>query len=391
MGHICHELLAALLVAVLLRHVVEHHQHAAAGLAGEGGQIELQCPARHLHLGLGVVGPLEGQHLLEGVQGAEQLVIVGDLPAGAVEHGLGGGVTVDDLAVVVKCHHAVGHVEEQGVQLVALVLHRRQGALENAGHLVKGPGQNADLVGGFHRQGTVKLARGDLHRSGGQLLDGVHHGLGQQEAQQHGDQQADDQRLHDDLEQLAVQAGHRVLGVQNVNDKGVVAAPDGHGHVHVVGGDVALVAHGGLVSADDGVPGGEQVGALLPGQGALLGGPGQVSAGGAVQHKVVPGAVVNAQLTGLHVNHIFQQPGAVLLGGGAAEVGDEIPLLRAEHAVHLLVEGVDEKAGDAGGQKRAHHGHQGRDEQQHDQRQLHMQTAEHIKSPSLEDRREERG
>ena len=60
MGHIGHELLAPLLVAVLLGHVVEHDQHAAAGLVGEGGQIQLQRPVSHHHLTLGVVGPLEG-------------------------------------------------------------------------------------------------------------------------------------------------------------------------------------------------------------------------------------------------------------------------------------------------------------------------------------------
>ncbi len=44
-----------------------------------------------------------------------------------MEHPGGGGVGVDDLPLAGEGHHAVGHVEEQGVQLVALVLHLAQG------------------------------------------------------------------------------------------------------------------------------------------------------------------------------------------------------------------------------------------------------------------------
>ena len=222
MGDVGHELLAALLVAVLLRHVVEHDQHAAAGLVGEGRQIQLQRPLPHPHLLLGVVGPLQGQHLLEGMHVPKQLLIGAAPVHGPLQHGVGGGVAVDEMPVVVESHHAVGHVEEQGVQLVALVLHGGQGGLQHAGHLVEGAGEDADLVGGLHRQLAVKVSGGHPFRAGGELFNGAHHGLGEQEAQQHGDQKADDQGLHDDEEQLAVQAGDRVLVVQDINDEGVV-------------------------------------------------------------------------------------------------------------------------------------------------------------------------
>ena len=69
--------------------------------------------------------------------------------------------------------------------------------------------------------------------------------------------------------------------------------------------------------------------------------------------------------------------GAVVLGGLAPEGGDELPLVRAEDAVDLLVEGVGEEVGDVDGQEGPHHRHEGGNEQQEYQRQLHVQAAEH--------------
>ncbi|CAN4011208.1 EamA family transporter, partial [Dysosmobacter welbionis] len=242
-GDIGHELLAPLLVAVLLRHVMKHHQHAAAGLVGKRRQKQLQRPVPHLHLRLGVVGSLEGQGLLEGIDLTEEGIVGSALRHTAVEHVGGGGIAVDKEAVVVKGHHAVGHVEEQGVQLVPLVLHGGQRGLKDIGHLVEGAREDADLVSGLHGELAVKVSRGHPLCPGGELFDGAHHGLGQQEAQQDRDQQADHQRLHDDEEELGVQVRHCVLVVQDVNDVGVSAPHDGDGCVHIVGGDVAAVSH----------------------------------------------------------------------------------------------------------------------------------------------------
>ena len=90
-GDIGHELLAPLLVAVLLRHVMKHHQHAAAGLVGKRRQKQLQRPVPHLHLRLGVVGSLEGQGLLEGIDLTEEGIVGSALRHTAVEHVGGGG------------------------------------------------------------------------------------------------------------------------------------------------------------------------------------------------------------------------------------------------------------------------------------------------------------
>ena len=278
---------------------------------------------------------------------------------------------------MVKGHHAVGHVKEEGVQLVPLVFHGGQGGLEDPRHLVEGAGQHADFVRGFHGQRAAEVSGGHFLRPGGELFNGAHHGFGEGEAQEHGNQKADDQGLHDDLEKLAVEAGDGVPVVQDIDDKGVVPPEDGDGGVHVVGGDVADVPDARLVPAQDGVSGGEEVGALLPGHGALGGGAVEIGPRLPVQDEVVPGAVVDAKLSGGKLHHVVDPVGAVVLGGLAPEGGDELPLVRAEDAVDLLVEGVGEEVGDVDGQEGPHHRHEGGNEQQEYQRQLHVQAAEH--------------
>ena len=244
--------------------------------------------------------------------------------------------------------------------------------MQDAGHFVERAGENADLIRGFHRQLAVKVSGGHPLRADGQLFNGADHGFGQQEAQQHGDQQADDQGLHDDLEQLVVQLGNGVLVVQNVNDERVVATEDGDGHIHVACGNVALISHGGAVLPGHGVPGGQQVGGLLSGQSRAFGAACQIGSGGAVQHIVVSGAVVDAQHTGIDLQNFLNPFRPVRLRGGRAEICYKFQTVGAESAAHLLVEAVNIEAGDAGGQKCAYHSHQGCDEKQEDQRQLHV-------------------
>ena len=237
----------------------------------------------------------------------------------------------------VKATTPVGHVEEQGIQLVALVFHGSQCGLQDLGHLVKHSSENTDLVGGFHRQLAVKITGGHPFCADGQLFNGAHHGLGEQEAQQHGDEKADDKRLHDDLEKLVIQIGYRVLVIQNVDDEGVVTAEDGDGHIHVVGRDIAFIAYGRGVLSGNRVPGGQKISRLLPGQVGGLSTAGQKAACGAVQHIVVPGAVVDAQHTGIDLHDLLNTLSAVWLSGGAAEVRHKLPAVRAEGTAHLLI------------------------------------------------------
>ena len=370
--HVGYELFAPLLVSVLLRHVMEQDQHAALGLVGEGREVEGQGPVSHHQLIFNIVGFLEGQHVLERMQIPQQLLIGAAWVDGAPQKLCGGGIAVDEVSFPIEGHHAVGHVEEQGVQLVALVFHGGQRGLQDLGHLVKCSGKNADLVGGFHRQLAVKITGGHSLRADGQFFNGANHGLGEQKAQQYGDQQTDNKGLHDDLEKLIVQVGYRVLVIKDIDDESIVTAEDGDGHIHVVGGDITFIAYGGGVLPCNRVPGGQKVGGLLTRQIGGFGAAGQKAAGGTVQHIVVPGAVVDAQHTGIDLQDLLNTLGAIRLGGGAAKVRHKFPPVRAEGTAHLLIKAVDIETGDAGGQERAYHRHQGCDQQQEDQRQLHM-------------------
>ena len=262
--HVGYELLAPFLVPVLLRHVMEQDQHAALGLVGEGREVEGQGPVSHHQLIFNVVGFLEGQHVLERMQIPQQLLIGAAWVDGAPQKLCGGGIAVDEVSFPIEGHHAVGHVEEQGVQFVALVFHGGQRGLQDLGHLVKCSGENANLVGGFHRQLAVKITGGHSLRADGQFFNGANHGLGEQKAQQYGDQQTDDKGLHDDLEKLIVQVGYCVLVIKDIDDESIVAAEDGDGHIHVVGGDITFIAYGGGVLPCNRVPGGQKVGGLLP-------------------------------------------------------------------------------------------------------------------------------
>ena len=63
--------------------------------------------------------------------------------------------------------------------------------------------------------------------------------------------------------------------------------------------------------------------------------------------------------------------------GGTAQVKDKFALVNAENAVNLLIKRVDVKTGNACGQERSGHHHQGRDEQEHNQHQFFVQTSKH--------------
>ena len=83
--------------------------------------------------------------------------------------------------------------------------------MQHAGHFVERAGENADFVRGLHRQFAAEVPGSHPLRADGQLFNGAYHGFREQEAQQHGDEKPDEQRLHNDLEQLVVQLGDCVL------------------------------------------------------------------------------------------------------------------------------------------------------------------------------------
>ena len=106
----------------------------------------------------------------------------------------------------------------------------------------------------------------------------------------------------------------------------------------------------------------------------------QEGAGAAVQNIVIPGAGVEAQIARLGLDHPADHLNAVRLGrlpaqgvdkGGIGGIGI------TEDRLHLGVEFVNIEAGDIRHHNGAYYGHQGGDQQEHDQYQLHVEAAEH--------------
>ena len=151
-------------------------------------------------------------------------------------------------------------MQKQGIQLVALIFHLAQGVLKLSGHVVKGIGEYADLIPGGHLDLSGEVSVGHPHGALGEALDGDDHGLGQQEGQQDGDDQTKDQGLQNQHKHLADEAVHRGLVVQDIDDIVAAAPLDGDGHIHVIGGRVALVSHLAGLDSRHQVPGVGQAG-----------------------------------------------------------------------------------------------------------------------------------
>ena len=149
---------------------------------------------------------------------AEHLV-KGDLVLKAhAEIAFGRWVHMDELAVEGKGGDAVGHVQEDGFQLVALALHFVQSFVERLRHVVEGAGQLADLVGGLDRQLLAEVAVGDALCALGDVFKRRGDGFGQQEREQDGDDQPEHHGLHDDCEIAAGELGNLLFAVVEVDD-----------------------------------------------------------------------------------------------------------------------------------------------------------------------------
>ena len=144
MGDVGHKLPLHLLIFPLLSDVVQDHQHASLPFPVKGGQQQVQHLVSHPDLSFQVVGG--GHGLSQGELPPKEFLVGGIRSNGPSQHTLCRRVGVDHPAVPVKGHHTVGHVEKQGVQLVALVLHLAQGVPELPCHVVECVGKHADLI-----------------------------------------------------------------------------------------------------------------------------------------------------------------------------------------------------------------------------------------------------
>ena len=377
MGNIGDELLAAFLCLAVLGHVVQNDQNTAALLIGKRGKTNLDAAVPDGKLGFDKVAPLQGDHMGEGAHRLEKLAVPAVLTLAAEQRG-GCGIAMDQRAVSVVSDHAVRHVQKERVKLVALVLDGFQRFVQDGRHVVEGRRQDTDLIRRFHIQCLVEITLGDALSPLGQLFDRVDDRFCQEERERDGNQKTDQKRLQNDEQQLGIQRGDGAAVVSDINDKAVVAAGNGNGDVHVVCGDVALVA-------DASVAGGENVLRLFKGLAAFIT-AGEKRAGSGVEDVVVAVAPVNAERTGIGLDHSLNALHAVLLRSLRAERVDKGGVALAERLAHLRVKVVNIEACDTGHQKRADHRHQGRDEQQQDHDQLYVQTAKHKRCSLRSDR-----
>ena len=264
---------------------------------------------------------------------------------------------MDHGAAGAEGHHAVGHMEEQGGELVALVFHLGDGVLQHLGHVVEIPGQGADLVPAGDLQLLGEISRRHLPGACGQGADGRDQNLGQQKGQNHADGQAQHQRPQNNPEQLAGQVVDRGFVVQDVDDVAAAAALDGHGQIHGIRGDGAAHAHLAVHSR-------QQVGGHGHG-GRLVGAVQNLSV--AVQHIDVPLGQVDAQIRLGHEQLLELLRRAGRHCGHLLQLNDEV---LGEGLGHLVIELVDVVAADAVDEEGTHHRHQGENQQNHNHNHL---------------------
>ena len=337
---------------------MDDHQHAAQPLRVKGRQQQLQAAAVHIHGPVQIAGLLHRQHA------------DGDGPA---QQPFGGRIGLDDRPLPGKGHHAVGHMQEQRAQLIALVLHFFQRLLELTGHVVEGPGQHADLIPGGHLDFMGKVSVRHPLGAFGQPLDGGDQRLGQQEREQHGDHQPEDQRLHDQGNQLAVQGLHGRAVIPHIDDIAGPPAFQRHRHVHIGGGRIVVVPDLSIERAA------QVAGELRCADIFRLVRARQIAGVAAVQHIAFAAAVVDPQgAVGAQDPGDAGRPVLLPVGGGG-QVGPETGVPKGFRHLRVEVLGIiiDHRID----QKGAHDRHQRDDQQRHDEHQFHMQAAEHGTPP----------
>ena len=265
----------------------------------------------------------------------------------------------------------VGYVGDKILALLLGPLQLGDVGLQLLGHGVKALGKLADLIAGGDFQLPGEVALGHLLDAVGEPLEGIHHGFGQKEGEQDGDDKAQGQRLHDEGEHLGVEAADGLPAVQDIDNIGVPPPGDGNGGIHVVGGDTAVKAlfpqqGGGDVGGD--------------GDAALrrVGGTAQTAPGYAVQHKEIAVSPVYPQNARVGGQHLFQHGcGVLVVLGDGLKIPHEVCVILAKGVGELLIKVVDIVAGDGIHQKRADHHHERHDEQHHDEHQLDVKIAAH--------------
>ena len=356
--HVCHKLAACVIQTALLGDIVND---------GDDAALAVQCAVRrqrdgqHAPKSRNLVrkeAARDGFVRIRHVQIGEHLIKAQLLLYTHAQQIFGCRIHVDERAVGREGGYAVGHVQEQRVQLVALALHLANRVFQTVRHVIERTGQLADLIRRLHTEVLIKVAFRDRPRTLGDALNRRGDGLAEQEGQQDSRQQAEHHRLHDNLEEPPRQVGNLPLVVRDIHDvvhRTVAVFVERHRNVHNAVGyrraRSGLSCHCGndVARAGDGYV---RVGAIK--EAALT-----------VENGIVA-VIVNAESALVGIYDGFQTIragfGSRLLHG-ADGVG-------REHRLHLLIKAVQIEGVDTVDQKRADHRHNGYDQQHQNQHQF---------------------
>ena len=276
---------------------------------------------------------------------------------------------MDEASVGREGRNAVGHVQEQGVQLVALALHLADRCLETARHVVERARQLTDLVARLHAEVLIEVALRDRPRALGNALDRSRDGLGQQKGQQDRREQTEHHRLHDDLEKAPRQVGDLLLVVRDIHDivhRSVAVVVERNRDVHHAVRDRRARAGFAGHRRDD----------VARARDAKIG-VGAVHKAALAVEDIIVAVVVDAETAAMGIDDGLE-PLRVRrcrrLLHGADGIG-------RKNALHLGIKAVDVERADAVDEKGADDGHDRHDHQDQNKHQLHMQRTKQNDTP----------
>ena len=235
MRHVCHKLAACVIQTALLGDIVNDRDDAALAVQCA---VRRQRDGQHAPKSRNLVrkeAARDGFVRIRHVQIGEHLIKTQLLLYTHAQQIFGCRIHVDERAVGREGGYAVGHVQEQRVQLVALALHLADRVFQTMRHVIERTGQLADLIRRLHAEVLIKVAFRNRPRTLGDALDRRGDGLAEQEGQQDSRQQAKHHRLHDNLEEPPRQIGNLPLVVRDIHDvvhRTVAVLVERHRNVH---------------------------------------------------------------------------------------------------------------------------------------------------------------
>ena len=133
---------------------------------------------------------------------------------------------------------------KESIELAAFILDGMQIILQDAGHFVEGLGQNTDLVAGINLGRFAKVTLGNAGGLIGQTLDGGGDGLGQEEAEQNGNQNTEEHGADQNGDQVPVEVAQFLFGIKHTDDIAALAVDtDRDGHIEIIAQALDILTH----------------------------------------------------------------------------------------------------------------------------------------------------